>query len=231
MSKRYRGVRQHKHGLFNARLVSEGVERHLGCWLTAHEAAVAYDRAAVYYFGTEAQLNFSVGARDIKPTDADTLSAEARALTAERMTSRHRGVSWHPHPPQRPWCASLKSEGRRCSLTRWETERDAAIAYDRAALYYFGEDAELNFPRQSRARGPANNDQLNEESWTQFKTRTSSQYRGVSWEPRGWVAYVNHKYRRTNLGRYAVEEDAARAYDVAAKKLHGSKAKLNLPES
>jgi hypothetical protein len=55
--------------------------------------------------------------------------------------------------------------------------------------------------------------------------KTSSDYRGVSWNKgrSAWAAILwNPQTKRTqHIGLYVSEEDAARAYDCAAVKLHG----------
>ena len=59
----------------------------------------------------------------------------------------------------------------------------------------------------------------------------TSQYFGVSLEPktRKWRAIVTHKKKSRNLGFYALEEDAARAYDRGASEIYGLHAQLNFP--
>ena len=58
----------------------------------------------------------------------------------------------------------------------------------------------------------------------------TSQYRGV-WRTKWgkWGAGIGVNYQRVRLGYFSSEEDAARAYDVAARQFHGDFACVNFP--
>ena len=57
--------------------------------------------------------------------------------------SRFKGVNWDRDSGL--WRARITQNYRRRSLGRFESERDAALAYDRAAIDLFGEFAKTNF--------------------------------------------------------------------------------------
>lgn len=50
---------------------------------------------------------------------------------------------------------------------------------------------------------------------------------GVNFNKGGWRVYIQHKGKQISLGRFDTEVEAGRAYDEAAIRLHGDKAKLN----
>lgn len=59
--------------------------------------------------------------------------------------------------------------------------------------------------------------------------RTSSRYKGVHHrkERNKWVAYISIKRKKTFLGSFNTEIEAARAYNEAAKREYGEYARLN----
>ena len=68
-------------------------------------------------------------------------------------------------------------------------------------------------------------------------TKTTSQYKGVCWnkEKEKWMSYIgsskkNSIVKRTYLGLYYSEEEAARAYDKKALEVYGEYANLNFSE-
>jgi len=64
----------------------------------------------------------------------------------------------------------------------------------------------------------------------QKKTRGSSKYKGVYWEKhmKSWKCQVCFNGKVKNLGRFKIEEDAARRYNVFMIENFGEFAKLNI---
>lgn len=62
---------------------------------------------------------------------------------------------------------------------------------------------------------------------------TSSRHKGVCWYKRTgtWIAYITIDGKRTTLGYYSTEAEAAAAYDVAAAEAFGEYARLNSPDA
>ena len=60
---------------------------------------------------------------------------------------------------------------------------------------------------------------------------TKGSFKGVWIDKRygSWIAQIGHNGKRRHLGSFATPEDAARAYDTAARELHGNFAHLNFP--
>lgn len=61
----------------------------------------------------------------------------------------------------------------------------------------------------------------------------TGKFKGVSWHAKAkkWVAQIMANCVRRHLGLFVSEEEAAKAYDGAAKELHRDFARLNFPEA
>lgn len=58
-------------------------------------------------------------------------------------SSQYKGVSWHSRDGR--WESMFTLNGRRIHLGYFQVESDAAIAYDRATRFFFGEFSKTNF--------------------------------------------------------------------------------------
>jgi hypothetical protein len=67
--------------------------------------------------------------------------------TKDKTSSRYIGVSWDKY--RRKWHARIQYMGKRINLGRFDSEEEAARAYDATARKLFGEFARLNFPEEA----------------------------------------------------------------------------------
>jgi hypothetical protein len=75
-------------------------------------------------------------------TESQNAANSKKPKSRSKTSSQYKGVSWH----RINWQASIRFRGKAHHLGTFSDEADAAKAYDRAALKYFGEFARLNFP-------------------------------------------------------------------------------------
>jgi hypothetical protein len=204
--------------------------RFIAAFEREEDAALAHDRVALAEFGEEWALNFPE--RKPKPATIEAMRRWARQLRKRKHLHRYQGVRRDWNKDVFCWVAQITVAHRSYSLGNWRTEREAVIAWDRAALHLRPHDALLNLPKVSRKLGPASPAQLSEEAHRLFKETTTSEYRGVNWNKsnKGWVAKVQHEREAHYLGTYGDQQRAAAAYDRAAIRLHKKRAKPNFSD-
>lgn len=66
--------------------------------------------------------------------------------------------------------------------------------------------------------------------WHEPKPRKGGKFIGVRRDRHRWVAAIRKDGKHIHLGQFATATEAACAYDDAARRIHGSKAKLNFPQ-
>ena len=125
--KKYKGVRKDKKR-YQANIWIEGKGQYLGMFDTAKKAARAYDRAAMQARHPPTKLNFQ---------DKVPMIYKPKM----KITTGYRGVMKNGNRFKASICI-----GGRLHLGTFDTTKEAAIAYDLAAIQAKCPKSDLNFP-------------------------------------------------------------------------------------
>ncbi|XP_044460686.1 ethylene-responsive transcription factor WRI1-like [Mangifera indica] len=163
----YRGVTRHRWtGRFEAHLWDKtswnniqnkkGRQVYLGAYDSEEAAARTYDLAALKYWGPETTLNFPIETYTKDLEEMQKVSKEEylaslrrRSSGFSRGVSKYRGVARHHHNGR--WEARIGRVfgNKYLYLGTYNTQEEAAEAYDMAALQHRGPNAVTNFDKSN----------------------------------------------------------------------------------
>ena len=131
---KFKGVTKRGNGRFQAKIFIDGKLQNIGTFDTAKKAARAYDRATMQAGRPPTKLNF----QDKVPMD---YKAKKKKLSSTN-TIGYRGVSKKGNRFQ----AGIKIDGRQQHIGYFGTTKEAAVAWDLAAIQGKRPRSDLNFP-------------------------------------------------------------------------------------
>ena len=220
---RFKGVgikKRSKDEKWFAAIYIKGRCTYLGMFDTEEQAAWAYDKAALEHFGPRAYLNFRDGGKGIETCPEENL-ARIRVLRGEVFIVDMEDAE---HVSNHDWnlSAGLIHTWIAGSLV-WLHEFLLGKMKPNTFIHLNGD--RHDYRRSNLAVVP-----LTLQTGRRRKMAgTASRFKGVQKSRGKWQASISSRGKSHYLGVFSKEEDAARAYDEAARRIFGFCAAVNFP--
>lgn len=213
----YRGVMK-SGNKWIAKICYQKESYYLGSYEREDNAAKAYNKKAIELFGDDAKLNIIKDNSSDDSENDDISSDDSESddtiidntnlnIIKENKTSKYIGVIFHLESEK--WLAYCDKDNIIYNLGLHDKEEEAAKAYNAKQKKLYGLDALLNILEDTKKK--------------------SSIYKGVYFNKmiEKWIVNIYKDGKDIYVGRYDLELDAAKAYNIKAKELFGHKADLN----
>lgn len=125
-------------------------------------------------------------------------------------TARYKGVTWNK--ARQLWAAQIQTNNQSRSIGFFNTEEEAAIAYNHAAMDVFGEFARVNDIPNWRDCSPI---PIKKGQRRQQNNRSGYPHVVFNKQRQRWTAQYNRDGKRIYLGGYPSAEEAYAAYCAA----------------
>ena len=211
--KKYKGV-SNMRKKFQAKITIDSKQQCLGTFDTAKKAARAFDRAAMQAGRPPTKLNY----QDKVPM---SYKPKKKKLSSNN-TIGYRGV----YKKGNRFKAQIKIGDRYHYIGLFGTTKEAAIAYDLAAIQAKRPKSDLNFPDMIHVKKEI--PKIKKRKLVRSDNTTN--FNGVSKSGKKFRACISVDGKTKHLGYFTSARNAAMAYDEAIVKYHQPRTKFNFPE-
>jgi hypothetical protein len=229
------------HGVYankkrwRAQITYGGKKYCLGSFDTKQEAALAYDTAAREHGGGKKPLNYdSIEAAEEAAAEAEAEHTLVHDMGAEPKKHRQPSVPsgfYGVRASGKRWQAQITYGGKQHHIGSFNTKQEAALAYDRVARTHGEGKKKLNYDSFEAAEEAAAEAEAEHTlvygMGVDPKLRPPSGFHGVTAAEKRWKAQIQYGGKRHHIGSFGTKQEAALAYDTAAREHGGGKRKLN----
>ena len=215
---------------FQATIQIGGKRKSLGTYDTPKEAALAYDRAATEHKLPSSKLNYPDGLPIDDEDYEELMNPKKKRRLQSRNTTGYTGVTKKTKKRER-FQASIRVDGKLKSLGTYDTPKEAALAYDRAAVQHKRPTSHLNFP-DGLPIDDADYDAIMNptKKRKRLQSNNTTGYTGVCKNGKKWFqAMIRIDGKKKYLGSYGSAKEAALAFDRAVVQHKLSSSRLNFP--